>query len=56
MPGGDRIYFYDKYVCSIANRRHLPLFGICMGMQELAMYSVNIEQDNKRKTRNNRIS
>ena len=39
MPGGDRIYFYDKYVCSIANRRHLPLFGICMGMQVMCNYN-----------------
>ncbi|MBO5476439.1 MAG: gamma-glutamyl-gamma-aminobutyrate hydrolase family protein [Clostridia bacterium] len=39
MPGGDRIYFYDKYVCKMANEKHLPLFGICMGMQVMCNYN-----------------
>lgn len=39
MPGGDRIYFYDKYVCKVANEKHLPLFGICMGMQVMCNYN-----------------
>ena len=30
MSGGYKIYFYDKYVCHVANEKHIPLFGICM--------------------------
>lgn len=39
MPGGDRIYFYDTYVCKVANDKHLPLLGICMGMQVMCNYN-----------------
>lgn len=39
MPGGDRIYFYDKYVCEVANKKNIPLFGICMGMQVMCNYN-----------------
>ena len=41
MPGGYRIYYYDKYVCKIANEKHIPLFGICMGMQAMCCYDNN---------------
>lgn len=43
MPGGYRIYYYDKYVCQKANEKHIPLFGICMGMQVMCNYN----NDNK---------
>ena len=43
MPGGDMIYFYDKYICKVANEKHLPLLGICMGMQVMCNYN----NDNK---------
>ncbi len=43
MPGGNRIYFYDKFICSQANKKHLPLFGICMGMQVMGTYNNNIK-------------
>jgi putative glutamine amidotransferase len=46
MPGGDRIYFYDKYICSKVNEIDMPLLGICMGMQVMCNYNnenVNIK-------------
>lgn len=39
MPGGDRIYFYDKYICKRANEKDMPLLGICMGMQVMCNYN-----------------
>ena len=39
MPGGDRIYFYDKYICQRANDKNMPLLGICMGMQVMCNYN-----------------
>ncbi len=43
MPGGDMIYFYDKYICKVANEKKIPLLGICMGMQVMCNYN----NDNK---------
>jgi len=28
MPGGDMIYFYDKYICKEANEKDIPLTKI----------------------------
>ena len=48
LPGGDRVlnsnlevvkYFYD-------NKK--PIFGICLGMQTLGMFSINLYEDDKR--------
>ena len=39
MSGGYKIYYYDKYVCHVANEKHIPLFGICMGMQTMCCYN-----------------
>ena len=43
MPGGDRIYNYDRYICEVANNKGMPLLGICMGMQVMCNYN----NDNK---------
>lgn len=58
MPGGDRIYFYDKYVCKVANEKHLPLFGICMGMQVMCNYNnenINEKVDGHKEPKGNYI-
>ncbi len=39
MPGGDMIYFYDRYLCQRANEKDMPLLGICMGMQVMCNYN-----------------
>ena len=43
MPGGDFMYFYDNYICDKANKKDMPLLGICMGMQVMCNYN----NDNK---------
>ena len=39
MPGGDFMYFYDRYICKRANEKDMPLLGICMGMQTMCNYN-----------------
>lgn len=39
MPGGDMIYFYDRYLAQRANEKDMPLLGICMGMQTMCNYN-----------------
>lgn len=39
MPGGDFMYFYDRYICDRANEKDMPLLGICMGMQTMCNYN-----------------
>ena len=39
MPGGDRIYEYDNYICDYCNKKQIPLLGICMGMQIMCNYN-----------------
>lgn len=39
MPGGDKIYNYDRYICKVANDKNIPLLGICMGMQVMCNYN-----------------
>ena len=48
LPGGSKIKSSYFDVIDYFYRNNKPMLGICMGMQELAMYSVNIENDNKR--------
>ena len=43
MPGGCKIYNYDKYICEVANEIEMPILGICMGMQVMCNYN----NDNK---------
>ena len=43
MPGGDFMYFYDNYICEKANKKDMPLLGVCMGMQVMCNYN----NDNK---------
>ena len=48
LPGGSKIKSVNFDVIDYFYKNNKPMLGICMGMQELAMYSVNIEQENKR--------
>lgn len=43
MPGGNKTYEYDKYICEYCNKNDIPLLGICMGMQVMCNY----DNDNK---------
>lgn len=36
MPGGCRIFEYDKFICKFAIENNIPLLGICLGMQIMA--------------------
>lgn len=52
MPGGDKIYFYDKYICKKVNEKDMPLLGICMGMQVMCNYNndnINIKIEGHKK-------
>ena len=48
LPGGNRVISTNYDVIDYFYKNNKPMLGICLGMQTLAMYSVNIEQDNKR--------
>ncbi len=39
MPGGDLIYYSDRYICQRVNELDKPLLGICMGMQVMCNYN-----------------
>ena len=36
IPGGCKIYCYDKFVAKYAIDNDIPVLGICLGMQTLA--------------------
>lgn len=36
MPGGSKIFNYDKYICKYAIENNIPILGICLGMQIMA--------------------
>ena len=48
LPGGNRVIKTNFDVIDYFYRNNKPIMGICLGMQTIAMYSVNVEQDNKR--------
>lgn len=48
MPGGNRRYEYDIYICNYCNKKQIPLLGICMGMQIMCTYD-NDNQNIKNK-------
>jgi len=35
VPGGSRIFEYDKLACEYALEKNIPLLGICLGMQTM---------------------
>lgn len=36
IPGGCKIYYYDKFIANYALENDIPVLGICLGMQILA--------------------
>ena len=36
LPGGCKIYYYDKFIANYALENNIPILGICLGMQILA--------------------
>lgn len=42
MPGGDKMYEYDRYVTEYVLQSKKPLLGICMGMQLMCTYNKEI--------------
>jgi putative glutamine amidotransferase len=48
LPGGNRVLKTNFDVIDYFYKNNKPIMGICLGMQTIAMYSVNIEQEGKR--------
>ena len=49
LPGGNRIRPVNFEIIDYFYKVKKPIFGICMGMQTLAMYSVNMENNEIKK-------
>ena len=45
LPGGNRVVSTNFDVIDYFYKNNKPILGICLGMQTIAMYSVNIEND-----------
>jgi putative glutamine amidotransferase len=52
LPGGNRVIKSNFDVIDYFYKNNKPIMGICLGMQTIAMYSVNIEEENKRIIKN----
>ena len=49
IQGGSKAYDYDRFVIDYANIHHIPILGICLGMQQMCNYNnrnQNIPNDN----------
>ena len=44
FPGGDRVTKYSLELMDYCYKNKIPVLGICLGMQTLAMYSVNLDK------------
>ncbi len=49
LPGGDRVRPVNFKIIDYFYEKGKPILGVCLGMQTIAMYSVNIENDNIKK-------
>ena len=47
LPGGDRVRPVNFKVIDYLVKNKKPILGICLGMQTLAMYSVNLEKEKR---------
>ena len=41
MPGGCKVFEYDKFICKYALDNDIPLLGICLGMQIMSIVDNN---------------
>lgn len=41
IPGGSRIFEYDMFICKYALDNNIPIIGICLGMQTMAIVDCN---------------
>lgn len=48
LPGGNRVISTNFDVIDYFYKSNKPILGICLGMQTLGMYSVNIENDERK--------
>jgi len=51
IQGGSKAYDYDRFAIDYANQHHIPLLGICLGMQQMCDYN----NDNKNVLNDNPI-
>lgn len=43
FPGGDKVNEYSFKIMDYCYKNKIPVLGICLGMQTMAMYSVNLD-------------
>ena len=53
LPGGCKIYCYDRYIAKYALDNDVPVLGICLGMQTLAVVDCNEKTVEKITIQNN---
>lgn len=39
MPGGNKDFEYDRFICEYAIENNIPILGICLGMQIMSYYN-----------------
>lgn len=44
LPGGCKIFEYDKFICKFALDNDIPILGICLGMEIMASVDCNNEK------------
>lgn len=44
FPGGDRVTDFSLKIMDYCYKNKIPVLGICLGMQTMAMYSVNMDK------------
>jgi len=47
FPGGERVTKFSLDIMDYCYKHKIPVLGICLGMQTMAMYSVNMEKDKR---------